>query len=91
MPSGNSSSTRQLLIIKSSKKGIKKIFNFSPKLIVKGGCSDGNLLTEAGIPSVVYGVTGKGMHAENEYASVKSMRAITRAYCEVALDYLGVS
>jgi acetylornithine deacetylase/succinyl-diaminopimelate desuccinylase-like protein len=39
---------------------------------------DAGLLNEAGIPSVVYGPSGEGLHAAEEWVSVESIREVTK-------------
>ena len=46
--------------------------------------TDAALLAEAGMPAVVYGPSGEGAHAIDEWVSLDSLARCTRVYLEVA-------
>ncbi|MBI4021289.1 MAG: M20 family metallopeptidase [Candidatus Aenigmarchaeota archaeon] len=53
-----------------------------------GGGTDANIFAPAGIPCAVVGVEGGNFHAENEWASVQSIRDLQRILTGTAADFL---
>lgn len=49
--------------------------------------ADSALLGETGIPAVLFGLKGEGAHASTEWASVKSIRQLTEALTDIALEF----
>jgi acetylornithine deacetylase len=50
--------------------------------------TDASLMSEAGIPSVVFGVEGGGMHSSREWVELTSVRAVTDVLLETVRDLL---
>ncbi|CAL5874767.1 uncharacterized protein PFLUO_LOCUS9069 [Penicillium psychrofluorescens] len=48
---------------------------------------DAALLSQAGIPSIVYGPTGAGLHSKEEWVEVDSLRQMERVYLEVVRQF----
>jgi acetylornithine deacetylase len=50
----------------------------APGIIGAPYWTDAGLLAEAGIPSVIFGPSGEGPHADVEWVSLSSVEALTR-------------
>lgn len=48
------------------------------------GATDGKYFTQRGIPAVIFGVTGSGLHQDKEWASIKSLET----YLNVLIGFL---
>ncbi|KAJ5089630.1 hypothetical protein N7532_008314 [Penicillium argentinense] len=48
---------------------------------------DAALLGQAGIPSIVFGPSGEGLHAKEEWVSVHSLQQMQKIYTLLALDF----
>jgi acetylornithine deacetylase/succinyl-diaminopimelate desuccinylase-like protein len=48
---------------------------------------DAALLSQAGIPSIVYGPTGAGLHSKEEWVEVDSLRQMERVYLELVRQF----
>lgn len=68
---------------------IRRITRTTPKIRAERIWTDCALLSEAGIPAVLYGVTGEGLHARTEFATVESIRTVTEVLSAVALEFSG--
>ena len=49
--------------------------------------TDAGVLGEAGIPSVIFGPTGKGLHSVAEYVVAEDVRACQAALVELVRDF----
>lgn len=49
--------------------------------------TDMALLAEAGIPGVIWGPKGYGLHAKTEWVEVESLRQLSTAYKDIAMDF----
>ena len=58
-----------------------------PKIHGETYWTDMALLAEAGIPGVIWGPNGYGLHAKTEWVEVGSLRKLTDAYREIAMDF----
>ena len=47
------------------------------------------LLSDVGIPTMLFGPEGAGLHGKKEYATVDSIGKVTDALTQVALDFCG--
>ena len=45
------------------------------------------LLSDVGIPTMLFGPEGAGLHGKKEYATVDSIGKVTGALTQVALDF----
>ena len=75
-------------IVTVAQKSVKSILHYTPKLTVMTGGSDGNHLIKAGVPCVITGVQGANIHAENEYASTRSILEMAKIYSLTLDTYL---
>lgn len=75
-------------IVKVSRKAVKQIMGFRPKLEVSGGASDGSLLIGNAIPAVIFGARGDKHHSENEYVEVRSLAKMAKAYALASKEFL---
>ena len=50
---------------------------------------DAALLSEAGIPAIVLGPAGAGLHSKEEWVEVKSLQQMERVYAELIRDFAG--
>ncbi|KAJ5606034.1 Peptidase M20 [Penicillium lagena] len=48
---------------------------------------DAALLSQAGIPSIVYGPTGAGLHSKEEWVEVESLRQMEKVYLELVRQF----
>lgn len=56
-----------------------------PRFRMTPGFTDMHFLTQdAGVPTLMYGTTGKGAHGDGEYTRIASMVATARVYAEIA-------
>jgi acetylornithine deacetylase len=53
------------------------------------GWMDSALLSAAGIPTVIYGPTGDGAHAESEWVDLDSVEQCRQVYLAVAREFCG--
>ncbi len=76
-------------IVQTLSGGYRNVTGSMPKLAGMGGWMDSALLAEAGIPSVVFGPSGEGLHADVEWVDLHSVEqcheivlATVREFCE---------
>ena len=60
-----------------------------PKVRAESAWTDCALLLEAGIPTVLFGVHGEGLHSKKEYAVASSIKQVTLALEEIVRDFCG--
>ncbi len=51
--------------------------------------TDAALLTEAGIPAVLFGPSGAGAHADEEWVDLASVRTCAEIYLQTAIEFCG--
>ena len=51
---------------------------------------DSAILAEAGIPSVIIGPAGTGLHASTEYVELESLLTLSKILQETILEFSGV-
>lgn len=66
---------------------VSKHTGASPALIKKHGTTDARYYAAADTPAIVFGILGNGIHADDEYADLKSCDQYYRILC----DFLGQS
>jgi acetylornithine deacetylase/succinyl-diaminopimelate desuccinylase-like protein len=49
--------------------------------------TDMALLAEVGIPGVIWGPKGYGLHSKNEWVEINSVRQLTEAFIAIAADF----
>lgn len=67
-------------------KSISKVIE-EPVIRGETAWSDCALLSGVGIPTMAFGPRGAGLHGKKEYASVESIKEITGALTQIALDF----
>ncbi|KAF9691371.1 hypothetical protein EKO04_010856 [Ascochyta lentis] len=63
--------------LKSFVSSVSKTLGDAPSPVGRGFWCDAGLWNEAGIPSIVYGPKGEGLHAKEEWVSASSIREVT--------------
>jgi len=68
---------------------MRSIGNVMDEPAVRGesAWSDCALLSEVGIPTMAFGPKCAGLHGQKEYVSVESIKVVTEALTEIALDF----
>lgn len=64
-----------------------RVFDRSPTVQSMPFWCDAAFLGQAGIPSIVFGPSGEGLHAKEEWVSVESLRQMEEVYRLLALDF----
>ncbi|KAI7475434.1 putative metallopeptidase [Hortaea werneckii] len=64
-----------------------KCMDSKPKIHAETYWTDMALLAEAGIPGVIWGPNGYGLHAKTEWVEVESLRNLSDAYREIVMDF----
>ncbi|KAH8694245.1 putative diaminopropionate ammonia-lyase [Talaromyces proteolyticus] len=65
----------------------KSIIGASPKVASMPFWCDAALLSEVGIPCVVFGPKGEGLHAKEEYVDVESIKQVDSVLAKLVQDY----
>ncbi|KAJ5994423.1 hypothetical protein N7451_010147 [Penicillium sp. IBT 35674x] len=63
------------------------IFGKTPSLGIVPFWCDAALLAEVGIPSIVFGPAGEGLHSKEEWVKVKSLEQIEEVFINLARDF----
>jgi acetylornithine deacetylase/succinyl-diaminopimelate desuccinylase family protein len=66
-----------------------KVLNHPPKIAGVQFWTDAAVLSAAGIPSVLFGPSGSGAHAVEEWVDLASVKACTEIYLATAMDFCG--
>jgi acetylornithine deacetylase/succinyl-diaminopimelate desuccinylase family protein/diaminopropionate ammonia-lyase family len=66
---------------------VSKTLGYAPSPAGKAFWCDAGLLNQAGIPSIVYGPKGEGLHAKEEWVSASSIREVTKVLEIVIHDF----
>ncbi len=66
---------------------IEKELGRKPEIEVCGCACDGNIISNAGIPTVVFGPSGNYAHSENEYVNINSISKCLKIYSASMLDF----
>lgn len=61
----------------------------SPKVRGETYWTDMALLAEAGIPGVIWGPRGFGLHAKSEWVEIESLQQLAAAFINIAKDFCG--
>ena len=64
-----------------------KVLNHPPKIAGVQFWTDAAVLSAAGIPSVLFGPSGSGAHAVEEWVDLASVKACTEIYLATAMDF----
>jgi acetylornithine deacetylase len=70
--------SRDLPIVKALAAQIRASTGKEPVYAGMGGWMDSALLADAGIPTVIFGPTGEGLHGESEWVDLESVGACAR-------------
>ena len=63
-------------------------FGSQPTFAFKRGISDANIyVTEGGIPTIVYGPNGRGVHERNEYVEIDSLVPVAQVLADSCINY----
>jgi len=66
---------------------IESVLGSRPHILSEAFWTDAALLSEKGIPTLMFGVKGKRLHGKTEFAEIESIRKVTDALTQVALDF----
>jgi acetylornithine deacetylase/succinyl-diaminopimelate desuccinylase family protein len=73
--------------IKKCLRNFQDVLGQAPVVHGVGFWADTALILEKGIPCLLFGPSGGGLHAETEWATVESINAVTDALERTALDF----
>jgi acetylornithine deacetylase len=74
------------LVLRCARRALAAAVDFG----VASFWTDGALLVEAGIPTVLFGPGGAGLHSTVEYVNVRDVEACSRVLVDVAREFCGV-
>lgn len=66
---------------------VEKTHGRKPVIRPEGAWTDCALLSEKGIPVLLYGVAGEGLHAKKEFATVESLEMVVQTLTGVAVEF----
>lgn len=75
------------LIVKALEKAYNSVLKKEPKLTGLSYWTDAAILTQAGIPTVIFGPSGEGLHAAVEYVDFDSVVATAKVLAEVIVEF----
>ena len=75
------------LIVKALEKAYNSVLKKEPKLTGLSYWTDAAILTQAGIPTVIFGPGGEGLHAAVEYVDFDSVVATAKVLAEVIVEF----
>lgn len=75
------------LIVKSLEKAYVSVFKKDPKYTGLSFWTDSAILREAGIPTVIFGPGGEGLHASTEYVDFNSVITTTKILIKTIIDF----
>jgi acetylornithine deacetylase len=55
-----------------------------------GFWTDAALMSESGIPSILFGSIGEGFHGDTEFVDIDSLIAVTEIIIDTVMDFCGV-
>ena len=76
-------------IVKAIQSSANKVMNHLPEIAGVPFWTDAAVLSAAGIPSVLFGPSGSGAHAVEEWVDLSSVRACAEIYLETAMNFCG--
>lgn len=77
-------------IVKSLETACIKEFSQNPGYMGMSGWLDSAIMTDAGIPTVIFGPSGHGLHAAVEYVDFQSVVAAARVLAGTIIDFCGI-
>jgi acetylornithine deacetylase len=69
------------------KKHTQVVLGRTPAVVGMTGWTDAATLSEAGIPSVLFGPSGTGAHAVTEWVDLRSVQQCAEIYLNVAREF----
>jgi acetylornithine deacetylase len=82
--------SKNQLIVRSLAKAYYNTLKQSPEFIGIGGWMDSAILAEAGIPTVIFGPSGEGLHAAMEYVDFDSVIVSTKILVDTIVEFCGI-
>ncbi|MFW9994173.1 MAG: ArgE/DapE family deacylase [Candidatus Odinarchaeota archaeon] len=79
--------TKDQLIVKTLENACKKVLDREPAYSGMRGWLDSAILAEVGIPTVIFGPGGDGMHAAVEYVDFESVKTTAEVLFETIIDF----
>lgn len=76
-------------IVKAIRTSAVKVLNHPPQVAGVQFWTDAAVLATAGIPSVLYGPSGSGAHAVEEWVDLSSVKACAEIYLATAMNFCG--
>jgi acetylornithine deacetylase len=76
-------------IVKVTQDAAIKVLNYPAQITGVQYWTDAAVLSAAGIPSVLFGHSGAGAHAVEEWVDLESVRACAEIYLETAINFCG--
>jgi acetylornithine deacetylase len=76
-------------IVKAIQSSANKVLNHLPEIAGVPFWTDAAVLSAAGIPSVLFGPSGSGAHAVEEWVDLASVRACAEIYLATAINFCG--
>ncbi|HYM90839.1 MAG TPA: ArgE/DapE family deacylase [bacterium] len=81
---------RDAAIVRSLHDAVARRLGTPPEYVGLSAWFDAAVLAEAGIPTVIFGPTGAGWHAAEEYVDVPSVAACAEVLAQTIVDFCGV-
>lgn len=81
---------RDASIVRSLHDAVARRLGTPPEYVGLSAWFDAAVLAEAGIPTVIFGPTGAGWHAAEEYVDVPSVAACAEVLAQTIVDFCGV-
>ncbi len=81
---------RDTAIVRSLHDAVARRLGTPPEYVGLSAWFDAAVLAEAGIPTVIFGPTGAGWHAAEEYVDVPSVAACAEVLAQTIVDFCGV-
>jgi acetylornithine deacetylase len=81
--------SRESPIVESLMASLRRIVGPSARFGVQSFWTDASLLSEAGIPSILFGPGGAGAHSSEEYVYLEDVRLSAETLAECARDFCG--
>jgi len=81
---------RDTAIVRSLHDAVARRLRTPPEYVGLSAWFDAAVLAEAGIPTVIFGPTGAGWHAAEEYVDVPSVAACAEVLAQTIVDFCGV-
>ena len=74
-------------IVKAIQATASKVLNYAPQIAGVQFWTDAAVLSEAGVPSVLFGPSGSGAHAVEEWVDLSSVKACADIYLATAMEF----